>query len=84
MVLVNLLAIARYNYDVYRLVAVANAMVYQVVATFSNLFVWAVGITITLVGTGNEELQIESLGVDVILIKMVGFILATIGLLLYN
>lgn len=82
--IINLLAIARFNYDVNRLIAVANAMVYQVVNIFCNLFIWAVGITITLIGSGDEELQIESLGTEVILIKMAGFALATIGLLLYN
>lgn len=84
MSVINLLALARLNYDLNRLIAVANAMVYQVVSIFSNLFIWAVGILITILGSGNEELQIESLGVEVILIKMAGFVLATIGLLLYN
>jgi hypothetical protein len=68
-----------------RLISVANARsIYQVVNIFCNLFIWAVGITITLIGSGNEEFQIESIGVEVIVMKLGGFVLSTIGLLLYN
>jgi hypothetical protein len=75
---------ARFNYDVNRLIIVADAMIFQVVSIFSNGFIWLVGIIITLCANGNQEYEIESLGFVVIMMKLVGFLLATVGLLLYN
>lgn len=84
MLILNTLIIARYNYDVNRVVIVGSAMIFQVVSIFSNGFVWIIGIVITLIGRPNDEYVIESLDYKVILIKLAGFVMATIGLLLYN
>lgn len=84
MAVVNTLAISRFNYDVNRVIVIADAMVFQVINIFCNGFVWIVGIVITLFAFGNEEFEIESLGYGVILMKLAGFALATVGLLLYN
>jgi hypothetical protein len=45
---------ARYNFDVNRVIAVADAMVFQIVTVFSSGFIWIVGIVITLFANGNE------------------------------
>lgn len=84
MLILNTFIIARYNYDVNRVIIVGNAMIFQVVSIFSNVFVWIIGIIITLIGRPNDEYIIESLDYKVMLIKVVGFVMATIGLLLYN
>jgi hypothetical protein len=84
MVIINILVIARYNYDVNRTIIASNAMIYQIISIFSNGFVWIIGILITLIGQGNEEFNIESLNYKVMLMKFAGFVLATIGLLFYN
>lgn len=54
MAVVNTLALARFNYEVNRVIVISDAMTYQVVNIFSNLFVWMVGITITLLANGNQ------------------------------
>jgi hypothetical protein len=55
MVIINILVIARFNYDVNRVVIAGNAMVYQIITISSNGLVWIVGIVITLIGNGNRD-----------------------------
>jgi hypothetical protein len=82
--IIFLVLIARYNFDVNRVIAVADAMVFQIVTAFVSGCIWVVGIVITLFANGNEEFEIESLGVEVLLLKFAGFVIATVGLLFYN
>jgi len=52
---------------------------------FSNLFVWVIGIIISLtLGKNDSQYDIESLGLATNGVKLVGFILCTLGLLVYN
>ena len=55
LVIAKLFVVARYNYDTSTVVAKANAMVLVIITTFSNGLTWIVGITITLIGRGNDE-----------------------------
>lgn len=54
MVIINIFAISRFNYDLNKIIVIADAMVFQVVNIFSNSFVWIVGIIITLCANGND------------------------------
>jgi hypothetical protein len=45
---------ARFNFDISRVIAVADAMVFQIVTTFVSGCIWIVGIVITLFANGNE------------------------------
>lgn len=47
-IILNILIIARNSYDVNNIIALGNAMMFQIVAIFSNGFVWLSGIAITL------------------------------------
>lgn len=84
MVLVKLFVVARYNYDTSTVVAKASAMILVIITIFSNGLTWLVGILITLIGNGNNEFEIEKLDPVVNVVKAVGFIITTLGLLIYN
>lgn len=84
MVIVKLFVVARYNYDTSTVVAKSSAMVLVIITIFSNGLTWLVGIVITLIADGNDEFEIEKLDPVVNAVKSVGFLITTLGLLIYN
>jgi len=54
-----------------------------IIRIFSNSLVWVIGIIVTVAGDGDTELNLESLNLTVILIKLAAFILSAAGLLIY-
>ena len=77
--------IARYNYDLSTVIIRTNAVTMSILRIFSNLFVWIIGIVITLIGgEGNAELNMEYLDLEVNLVKSGAFVVGSVGLLVYN
>jgi energy-converting hydrogenase Eha subunit E len=84
LVALNVVAIGRFYYDRNTLVFVGNAVLSQLVNIFANGIIWIAGVLVTVIGEGNSDFNIESLQLEVILVKIAGFGVTIISLLLYN
>lgn len=56
--ILNVIAIGRYYYDLNTLVYLGNAVFSQLVSIFSNGIIWIAGVIVTVAGEGNSELNI--------------------------
>lgn len=61
-----------------------DALTKSIINITKTTVVWAIGIVITLIAGTNSEIQMESLNLNVNLVKASGFVVIIFGNLIYN
>lgn len=84
MVVLGLSSLAVYNFNGLKITKMFDALTRSLLNITKTSVIWVVGIIITISANGNNDFKIESLNIEVNLVKAVGFAVIIVGTLIYN